>query len=155
LHQTVYTASLGISFFLGHITPWTCGVRGTCAACNGFGFARKTAAPFDVFYWLQVTNFGVLFDSGTPNGANHFDVLFDSAPKGANHFAVWDFGIHAKMDLAGEFIAYAYPDYRTKVSSQQSRRANVYEVEIASAECLAGSRDSPHPLTRHCDSRLR
>src|SRR6266496_230658 len=30
-----------------------------CAAC-GFGFVPNTAAPaFDVFYWLQVTNFQV------------------------------------------------------------------------------------------------
>jgi hypothetical protein len=60
------------------------GVRGASAACDGFGLARNTATSFDVFYWLQVTN---------------FDVLFDSAPKGANHFDVWDFGIHAKNDL--------------------------------------------------------
>src|SRR5262249_41289830 len=71
---------------------------------------RKTTAPFDVFYWLQVTN---------------FDVLFDSAPKGANHFDVWDYGIHTKMDLAGEFIAYPNignrraTGYRTKVPSRQ------------------------------------
>src|SRR4030095_2235661 len=112
-HELVLCASLRIWFF-GHITPCACGVRGASAACDGFGFARKTAAPFDVFYWLQVTNFDVLFDSGTssgadhfdvlfnygaPNGANHFDVFFDSAPKGANHFDVWDFGIHAKNDL--------------------------------------------------------
>jgi hypothetical protein len=66
------------------------------ATCDGFGFTRKTAAPFDVFYWLQVTNFDPLFDSGVPSGADHLDVLFDSAPKGANHFAVYDLGIHAK-----------------------------------------------------------
>ena len=104
---------------------------GSCSAptpAPAHGFARKTAAPFDVFYWLQVTN---------------FDVLFDSAPKGANHFDVWDFGIHAKMDLAGEFIAYPNignrrtTGYRTKVPSRQSRRANVYEVGIASTQCLS------------------
>jgi hypothetical protein len=131
-HELVLCASLRICFF-GHITPCACGVRGASAACDGFGFARKTAAPFDVFYWLQVTNFDVLSDSGTPSGADHFDVLFDSAPKGANHFDVWDFGIHAKMDLAGEFIAYPNirnrrtTGYRTKVLSRQSRRANVYD----------------------------
>jgi hypothetical protein len=119
--------------------PCACGVRGASAACDGFGFARKTASPFDVFYWLQVT---------------YFDVLFDSAPKGANHFDVWDFGIHAKMASRldrlwflrcllcnrnfGEFIAYPNignrraTGYRTKVPSRQSRRANVYEVGIAS-----------------------
>ena len=73
---------LGFGSLFWHITPCACGVRGASAACDGFGFARKTAAPFDVFYWLQVTN---------------FDVLFDSAPKGADHFDVWDFGIHAKI----------------------------------------------------------
>jgi hypothetical protein len=100
--------------FFGHITPCACGVRGASAACDGFGLARNTATTFDVFYWLQITNFDVFFDSvapsganhfdvlfdyGVPNGANHFDVLFDSAPNGANHVDVWDFGIHVKNDL--------------------------------------------------------
>jgi hypothetical protein len=61
--------------------PCACGARGTSAARAGLGFALNTTATFDVFYWLQVTN---------------FDVLFDSASNGANHFDVWDFGIHAK-----------------------------------------------------------
>ena len=52
------------------------------AACDGFGFARNTAATFDVFYWLQVTN---------------FDVLFDSAPSRSNYIDVWDLCIHAQM----------------------------------------------------------
>ncbi len=36
--------------------------RGTSAACGGFGFVRNaaTTTTFDVFYWLQVTNFNVL-----------------------------------------------------------------------------------------------
>jgi hypothetical protein len=80
--ELVLCASLRISFFW-HITPCACGVRGANSACDGLGFARKAGAPFDVFYWLQVTNFDVLFDSASPKGANHFDV--------------WDFDIHAKM----------------------------------------------------------
>src|SRR6266403_4232457 len=50
---------------------------GACAACDGFGFARNTAATFDVFYWLQVTNYGILY------------VLFDSAPSGSNYIDIW------------------------------------------------------------------
>jgi hypothetical protein len=46
--------------------------RGTCAASGGFGFARDTAATFDVFYWLQVTNFSFL--KSAPNGLNYIDV---------------------------------------------------------------------------------
>jgi hypothetical protein len=134
--ELVLCASLRIWSFFGHITPCACGVRGASAACDGFGFARKTAAPFDIFYWLQVTN---------------FDVLFDSAPEGANHFDVWDFDIHAKMvsrlDRLDWFLGcllcnrnfdefIAYPNignrratgYRTKVPSRQSRSAHVYEV---------------------------
>jgi hypothetical protein len=129
-------ASLRIWFLFGHITPCACGVRGARAACDGFRFTRKTAAPFDVFYWLQVTNFDVLFDSGAPGGAENIDVLFDSAPKGANHFDVWDLVFMRKWDLAGEFIGYPNignrraTGYRTKVPSRQRRRANVYEVGI-------------------------
>jgi hypothetical protein len=58
--------------------------RGASAAFGGFGFALKTAATFDVFYWLQVTNYGVLY------------VLFDSAPSGSNYIDVWDLCLHVQ-----------------------------------------------------------
>jgi hypothetical protein len=61
----------------------TSGARGASAACCGFGFARNTAATFDVFYWLEVTNFDV--------------PLFDPSPNGLDYIDVWDFWIHAKM----------------------------------------------------------
>jgi hypothetical protein len=40
-----------------------------------FGFARN-AATFDVFYWLQVTNYGLLyvFDLAAPSGSDYIDV---------------------------------------------------------------------------------
>ena len=44
---------------------WMC--RGACAARDGFRFARNTTTTFDVFYWPQVTNFDLLFNSA-PNG---------------------------------------------------------------------------------------
>ncbi len=52
-----------------------CTARGTWAACGGFGFVRNAAATttFDVFYWLQVTNFNVLLKSA-PNGADYIDI---------------------------------------------------------------------------------
>jgi hypothetical protein len=59
-----------------------CGARGVSAAWGGFGFARNTAATFDVFYWPQVTNYGVLY------------VFFDSAPSGSNYIDVWDSCFH-------------------------------------------------------------
>jgi hypothetical protein len=58
--------------------------RGASAAFGVFGFALKTAATFDVSYWLQVTNYGVLY------------VLFDSAPSGSNYIDVWDLCLHAQ-----------------------------------------------------------
>jgi hypothetical protein len=58
--------------------------RGAGAAFGVFGFALKTAATFDVSYWLQVTNYGVLY------------VLFDSAPSGSNYIDVWDLCLHAQ-----------------------------------------------------------
>jgi hypothetical protein len=57
--------------------------RGANAAFGGLGFALKTAPTFDVFYWLQVTNYGVLY------------VLFDPAPSGSNYIDVWDLCLHA------------------------------------------------------------
>ena len=62
-------------------------------ACGGFGFARNTAATFDVFYWLQVTNYGVLY------------VLFDSAPSGSNYIDVWDLFLHLQMACPNYFVA--------------------------------------------------
>ena len=66
-------------------------VRGASAACGGFGFARNTPATFDVFYWLQVTN---------------CDVLFDSAPSRSNYIDVWDLCIHAPNGLLELLIGF-------------------------------------------------
>jgi hypothetical protein len=56
------------------------------------GFARNTAT-FDVFYWLQVANYGVLY------------VVFDSAPSGSNHIDVWDLCLHVQMASPNYFVA--------------------------------------------------
>jgi len=53
-----------------------------CGACDGFGFARNTATTFDVFYWLQVTN---------------FDVLLNSAPNGPDYIDIWGLCLHAQL----------------------------------------------------------
>jgi hypothetical protein len=49
---------------------------GAGAACGWFGFALNTAATFDVFHRLQVTNYGlfyILFESA-PNRSDHIDL---------------------------------------------------------------------------------
>jgi hypothetical protein len=58
--------------------------RGVSAACGGFGFALNTAATFDVFFGVQVTNYGVLY------------VLFESAPNGLDYIDVWVLFLHAQ-----------------------------------------------------------
>src|SRR5438093_6129902 len=53
-----------------------CSARGAIA-CGGFGFARNTAATFDVFFWLQVTNFQVTnfgLLKSAPNRADYNDI---------------------------------------------------------------------------------
>ena len=50
---------------------------GAGAACGWFGFALNTAATFDVFHRLQVTNYGL------------FNIPFKSAPNGSDHVDVW------------------------------------------------------------------
>jgi len=60
-------------------------------ACGGFGFARNTPT-FDVFYRLQVTNYGVLY------------VLFDSPPSGSNPIEVWDLCLHVQMASPNYFV---------------------------------------------------
>jgi hypothetical protein len=69
-----------------------CGARGALA-CGGFGFARNAATTFDVFYWFQVTNYGVLY------------VVFDSAPSGSNHIDGWDLFLHVQWLLPNYFVA--------------------------------------------------
>ena len=61
-----------------------CGAPGAFAR-GGFGFARNTPATSDVFYRLQITNYGFLY------------VLFDSAPGGANYIDIWDLSLHLEM----------------------------------------------------------
>jgi len=78
------------SDFIGLVT--ICGAPGTLAS-GGFGFARYTPATFDVFYWLQVTNYGVLY------------FLFDSAPSGSNDIDVWDLSLHLQMASPDYFVA--------------------------------------------------
>jgi hypothetical protein len=48
---------------------------------------------FDVFYWLQVTNYGVLY------------VFFDSPPGESNHIDVWDLCLHVQMASPNYFVA--------------------------------------------------
>jgi hypothetical protein len=54
-------------------------------ALGGFGPAGNSATTFDVFYWLQVTNYGVLY------------IPFDSAPSGSNYIDVWDGCLHTQI----------------------------------------------------------
>ncbi len=61
-------------------------------ACGGFGFARNTPT-FDIFYRLQVTNYGVLY------------ILFDSPPSGSNPVDVWDLCLHVQMASPNYFVA--------------------------------------------------
>ena len=45
------------------------------AACDGFGIARNTATTFDVFSWLQVTNFDVSLPQSVPSGPDYIDIV--------------------------------------------------------------------------------
>jgi hypothetical protein len=81
---------------------------GASAACVGFGPARNTAATFDVFYWLQVTNYGVLY------------VLFDSAPSGSNYIDVWDLCLHAQRP--NYFVANVFSDDPRREQAEKAVR---------------------------------
>jgi hypothetical protein len=47
----------------------------SCDPCAGFGIARNAATTFDVFFWLQVTNFDVSLLHSAPNGADHTHIV--------------------------------------------------------------------------------
>jgi hypothetical protein len=81
--------------------------RGASAAFGGFGFALKTAATFDVFYWLQITNYGVLY------------VLFDSAPSGSDYIDVWHLCLHTQT---------ASPIISSQRFSDESRRVQAEKL---------------------------
>jgi hypothetical protein len=49
--------------------------RTACAPCDGFGIARDTATTFDVFFWLQVTNFDVSLLHSAPHGPDHTHIV--------------------------------------------------------------------------------
>ncbi len=48
--------------------------RAACAVSDGFGFAGNSTTTFDVFSWLQVTNFDVSLLHSAPNGPDHLDI---------------------------------------------------------------------------------
>jgi hypothetical protein len=52
-----------------------------------------TPPTFDVFYRLQVTNYGVFY------------VLFDSPPSGSNPIDIWDLYLHVQMAFPDYFVA--------------------------------------------------
>ena len=52
-----------------------------------------TPPTFDVFYRLQVTNYGIFY------------VHFDSPPSGSNPIDIWDLYLHAQMAFPDYFVA--------------------------------------------------
>jgi hypothetical protein len=82
--------------------------RGASAAFGGFGFALNTAPTFDVFYRLQVTNYGVLY------------VLFDSPPSGSNPVDVWDLCLHGQVASPNYFVAAGFSDESPAGASRKS-----------------------------------
>ena len=83
------------------------------AAGGWFGFALKTAATFDVFYRLQVTNYGLFY------------VPFESAPNGSDHIFVWVLCIHAQT---------ASPDlFPRQPCSDESRREQAEKLFASAA----------------------
>jgi ATP-dependent Clp protease ATP-binding subunit ClpB len=63
------------------------GARTACLPCGGFGIARNTATTFDVFFWLQVTNFDVSLLHSAPDGPYHTHiVIFVLCLHGPNYF---------------------------------------------------------------------
>ncbi len=79
------------------------------AACGGFGFARNTATTFDVFFWLQVTNFDVSLLHSAPNGPDHTHiVIFVLGVHGPNYF-VATFALQCPTDPINANIFSALP----------------------------------------------
>jgi hypothetical protein len=59
-------------------------MRGVGAVCGWFGLTLNAAATFDVFYRLQVTNYGLFY------------ILFDSAPGGSDCIDLREWCLHAQ-----------------------------------------------------------
>jgi hypothetical protein len=86
-----------------------------------------TPPTFDVFYRLQVTNYGVFY------------VLFDSPPSGSNPIDIWDLCLHAQM---------AFPDYFVATVLATSPRREQAEKAVLIA-CVTLTRTNRSPLLLH------
>jgi hypothetical protein len=86
-----------------------------------------TPPTFDVFYRLQVTNYGVFY------------VLFDSPPSGSNPIDIWDLCLHAQMALTDYFVA-------TVLATSPRREQAEKAVLIA---CVTLTRTNRSPLLLH------
>jgi hypothetical protein len=67
-----------------------------------------TPPTFDVFYRLQVTNYGVFY------------VLFDSPPSGSNPIDIWDLYLHAQMAFPRLFRSNGFSDESPAGASRKS-----------------------------------
>ena len=76
-HIVKETVSPGSNHGLQSLTRLVaaCSARAAWAACDGFGIARNTATTFDVFSWLQVTNFDVSLPQSVPSGPDYIDIV--------------------------------------------------------------------------------
>jgi hypothetical protein len=82
----------GFSWF-----PFLVAARSAGAAVGWFGYALNTAATFDVFLRLQITN----------DGLSYF--LFESAPGGSKHIEAGLLLIHAQTVLSICFVLATSP----------------------------------------------
>jgi len=88
--------------------------RVALAACRGDRHARSTGTAFDIFYRLQVTNFGLL----------------KSAPNGLNYMDVWRLFLHGPCRLPDPLLL------ANICASCQSRKATFSAIRRGSGERL-------------------
>ena len=115
--------------------------RGASAAFGGFGFALNTAATFDVFYWLQVTNYGVLY------------VLFDSPPSGSNPVDVWDLCLHVQMAFPNYFVATVLATSPRREQAEKAVLMTTTRTDSARARGTNVSQPRPSAVPIRRDSR--
>jgi hypothetical protein len=83
--------------------------RTAFAPCDGFGIPRNAATTFDVFFWLQVTNFDVSLLHSAPNGPDHTHIVIFVLWLHGPNYLVATFALGCPTDRINASIFSALP----------------------------------------------
>jgi len=90
------------------------------APCDGFGIPSNAATTFDVFFWLQVTNFDVSLFHSAPNGPDHTHIVIFVLRLHRPNYFVATFALGCPTDPIKASIFRAYNSLKSPAGSSVS-----------------------------------